>query len=174
MSREVLTILKSRFPDAVLDTHSECGDDTAVISGEALLEVCRFLKEAPQTLFDQPVDLTCVDYAAHPEPRPFHTRFVVVYHLRSITHGHRIRLKIPVPEESPAVESVVSVWKGFVWFEREVFDMFGLRFNNHPDLRRILLYPEFTGHPLRKDFPQRGYQPTMDMPTLPTQPSKEE
>lgn len=166
MSRKVLDVLKSRFPSGVLEIHSFRGDDTAVISPSALLEVARFLKTDPRTLFDMPVDATCVDYLG--QDRGF--RFEVVYHLRSMTHNHRIRLKVRVPEDSSGnqddLDSLYPVWRGFDWLEREVFDMFGIRFKGHPDLRRLLLYPEFKGHPLRKDYPVRGYQPLMDMPTL--------
>lgn len=166
MSKKVLDILKRKFGDAIEATHSDCGDDTACVKRESLLDICEFLKESDDTAFDHPIDVTCVDYLTYPEPRPFATRFAVVYHLRSMRHNHRVRLKVAVPEDDAVVDSVASIWKGLVWFEREVFDMFGVRFNGHPDLRRLLTYPEFVGHPLRKDYPRRGYQPTIPMPTV--------
>jgi NADH-quinone oxidoreductase subunit C len=170
MSSKVLGILVARFGEAVLSTHSLCGDDTAVVHPTRLLEICRFLRHEDETSFDQPIDLTCVDFREVPAGGPEQSCFMVVYHLRSIKLGHRVRLKVPLPAVAPEVDSVTPVWKGFNWFEREVFDMFGVRFRNHPDLRRILMYPEFIGYPLRKDYPVRGYQPTMPMPTLETGP----
>lgn len=166
MSKKVLDALKSRFGPAVLDCHSACGDDTAVIAREKLVEVCRWLNEAPEAAFDQPIDVTCVDYSEWAGEGKPATRFVVVYHLRSTSLGHRVRLRVPVPDDDLHVPTVTSIWKGLSWFEREVYDMFGVVFDGHPDLRRILLYPEFVGHPLRKDYPRRGYQPTIEMPGL--------
>ena len=98
-------------------------------------------------------DLTCVDRFGH-EPR-----FDVVMHLYSVDKKHRVRLYGGVPEEEPTIESVVSLWPGANWFEREAFDLYGVRFKGHPDLRRILMYPEFVGHPLRKDYPKEKRQP---------------
>jgi len=166
MSEKVLAALKNKFADAVLETHSFRGDDTAVVKRESIVDVCTFLKESPDAAFDMPIDVTCVDYSAYPERAADSARFVVVYHLRSASLNHRIRLKVPLREDDAAVDSVTGVWKGVVWFEREVYDMFGVKFNGHPDLRRLLLYPEFQGNPLRKEYPVRGYQPPMDMPTL--------
>jgi NADH-quinone oxidoreductase subunit C len=169
MSTKALTILQSRFPKAIIEVHSFRGDDTAVINSASIREVCEFLKHDERTLFEMPMDITCVDYSEHPD-QPDH-RFEMVYHLRSMTHGHRIRLKVQLicelgPEQTVAIDSVCSVWQGAEWLEREVYDMFGVTFNDHPDMRRLLLYPEFKGHPLRKDYPLRGYQPLADMPTL--------
>lgn len=166
MSAKVAAAIKTRFGDAVMDSHAMLGDDTVVLEKTSIVEVCRFLKDSEQLAFDMPIDVTCVDYSQHPDGHPYGSRFVVVYHLRSMKHNHRIRLKVPAGTDDPRVDSVTSVWRGVVWFEREVFDMFGVGFDGHPDLRRILMYPDFVGHPLRKDYPLRGYQPTMDMPTL--------
>jgi len=146
---------------------SDRGEHTIVVERSRLQDVCRFLRDDEAASMDQPVDLTAVDYQAYQGARPQEERFAVVIHLRSLKHGHRLRLRVPVPENDPAVPSTTTVWNGLAWFEREVFDMFGIRFDGHPDLRRLLLYPEFVGHPLRKDYPLRGYQPTMPMPTLP-------
>lgn len=167
MSASLLSSLSSRFGKGVLSTHSERGDHTAVVERSRLAEICRFLRDDPAADMDQPIDLTVVDYLSWQGNRPQEERFAVVIHLRSLKHGHRLRLRVPVPESDPVVPSTTSVWKGLSWFEREAFDMFGVRFDGHPDLRRLLLYPEFVGHPLRKDYPIRGYQPTMPMPTLP-------
>jgi NADH-quinone oxidoreductase subunit C len=153
MSQLVLAKLREAFPTEVLATSDHRGDETAMIAREHIKAVCRFLRDDPDLQFDLPVDLTCVDYLGQ-EPR-----FEVVYHLYSTTMRHRIRLKARVPEEDPAIDSVADVWPGFNWSEREAYDMYGVRFVGHPDLRRILLYPEFVGHPLRKDYPKEGRQP---------------
>ena len=103
------------------------------------------------------VDLTAVDYAGHPDREG--PRFEVVYHLLSSRHMHRLRVKAGVPEVPCQIESCVAVWPAANWMEREAFDLYGVRFRNHPDLRRILLYEEFEGHPLRKDYPKERRQP---------------
>ncbi len=166
MSSGVLDALKSRFGEAILATHADCGDETAVVAPGQLLEIAGLLRDDPALAFDLPLDVTAVDYFSHPSPRPCATRFEVIYHLRSLSHGHRIRLKVQLTAGAPQLPSLSPIWPGFSWYERETFDMFGIHFANHPDLRRLLLYPEFVGHPLRKDYPLRGYQPTMEMPTL--------
>ena len=108
-----------------------------------------------------PIDVCAVDYLGWKTPR-----FEVVYHLFSVTNRQRIRLKVEVDESDCVVPSCIAVWPGVDWFEREAWDMYGIVFEGHPKLRRILLYEEFEGHPLRKDYPQRGYQPLMPLPTL--------
>ncbi|MBM4353138.1 MAG: NADH-quinone oxidoreductase subunit C [Deltaproteobacteria bacterium] len=167
MSISLLNSISSRFGSAIRSVHSDRGDHTAVVDRTRLKDVCLFLRDDAGAAMDQPIDLTAVDYRTFEGARPQEERFAVVIHLRSLKHGHRLRLRVPVPENDPVVPSTTAVWKGLVWFEREVFDMFGIRFDGHPDLRRLLLYPEFVGHPLRKDYPLRGYQPTIPMPTLP-------
>ena len=161
MSQAVVEAIKARFPDAVTSSHAWRGDDTVVLRRERLVEVCRFLKHDEDMAFDLPVDVCGVDYLGWKEPR-----FEVVYHLCSVTKRHRIRLKVELSQDDPVVPSVTCVWRGVNWFEREAFDMIGVRFEGHPNLKRILLYAGFEGHPLRKDFPQRGYQPRLPMPTL--------
>jgi NADH-quinone oxidoreductase subunit C len=99
------------------------------------------------------VDVTAVDFLGRTP------RFEVVYHLYSMSQGHRLRVKILVEEADPAVPSLSALWHAANWLEREVWDMFGIRFDGHPDLRRILMYPEFQGHPLRKDYPVAKRQP---------------
>ncbi|MFT7581857.1 MAG: NADH-quinone oxidoreductase subunit C [Myxococcota bacterium] len=161
MSQAVLDALQTRFADAIISTHAFRGDETAVVKRERLVEICRFLKDDPEMDFKLPVDVCGVDYLGHKTPR-----FEVVYHFYSITKKHRIRLKVQVAEDDCEVPSVFGVWRGVDWFEREVWDMYGVRFAGHPNLKRILMYEEFEGHPLRKDYPQRGYQPLMPLPTL--------
>jgi NADH-quinone oxidoreductase subunit C len=154
MSKAALDFLQSKFGDAVIETHSQCGDDTAVVRPDRWLEACSALRTEPSMAFDMLVDLCAVDY---PERSP---RFEVVLHLYSI--AHRIRLKSRVGNEDgdgAELDSVTSIWAGANWFERETFDMVGIKFRGHPDLRRILMYPEFEGHPLRKDYPAQLTQP---------------
>ena len=153
MSRKVLDRLRQRFGDSVLATHSNRGDDTAVVKKEHVVQVLEFLKSEPDLAFDLPVDLTVVDHYGR-EPR-----FEVVYHLLSIKHKHRIRVKAPVSEEDPTIASATPLYRGWNWFEREAFDMYGVRFEGHPDLRRMFMYDQFQGHPLRKDYPKERRQP---------------
>jgi len=108
--------------------------------------------------FDVLIDLTAVDYLKYPG-REDGPRFEVVYHLYSITHNHRLRLKVRVDEDDASVPSAVALWPIANWLERETWDMFGVRFEGHPDLRRLLMYEEFVGHPLRKDYPINRRQP---------------
>jgi NADH-quinone oxidoreductase subunit C len=161
MSVSALNAVQAKFPDAVVSSHSHRGDDTLVIKREHLVEVCTFLRDDPGLDFKMPIDVCGVDYLGHREHR-----FEVVYHLLSLTHRKRVRLKVELSEDDCTVPSVIGVWRGVDWFEREAWDMYGIRFEGHPYLKRILLYEEFEGHPLRKDYPQRGYQPLMPLPTL--------
>jgi NADH-quinone oxidoreductase subunit C len=156
MSERVLTVLREKFGDAVLETHSQHGDDTAVVRPDRWKDICVFLRNDPQMSFDMMVDLCGVDYQ-HREPR-----FEVVLHLYSIARRHRVRLKARIGDvegDGAEIESVSDIWPGVNWFEREAFDLVGVTFKGHPDLRRILMYPEFEGHPLRKDYPAQKTQP---------------
>jgi NADH-quinone oxidoreductase subunit C len=147
-----LQLLREKYPDAVLDTLLPQGDATAIIRPEFLTKVIDFLKKDPQLLFDVLIDITAIDY---PERKP---RFDVVYHLLSLSFTRRLRLKVPV-EDGEALDSLTPWWGSANWLEREVWDMFGIRFSGHPDLKRILMYEEFEGHPLRKDYPIHKRQP---------------
>jgi NADH-quinone oxidoreductase subunit C len=118
-----------------------------------LLDVMQFLYEDDRCRFEQLCDLTCVDYLNFPEA---HDRYGVVYALLSVSKGHRLWVKCFVNDPDPEVPSVTGIWWGADWMEREVYDMFGVRFTGHPDLRRILTWEGFTAHPLRKDYPLRG------------------
>lgn len=146
--------LKERLGAKILDYHAQHGDETVAVDRQGLEATFRLLKEDVRLDLDFLTDLTAVDYLGRKEPR-----FEVVYHLYSIRQKHLLRIKVPVPEHDPVVDSVTPLWKGANWFEREVWDMFGIRFRGHPDLRRILLYEEFQGHPLRKDYPVNLRQP---------------
>jgi len=158
MSKKVLDLLQARFGAAIVETHSQFGDDTAVVEPSRWREVARFLRDDPRCAFNMFTDLCAVDYLAiGADPR-----FEVVCHLRSVQHAHRVRIKARVGKEDGTgaeIDSLVPVWTGADWFERETFDLMGVVFDGHPDLRRILMYPEFVGHPLRKDYPADKIQP---------------
>jgi NADH-quinone oxidoreductase subunit C len=157
VSKLVLEMLQAKLGDKVLETHSHVGDDTAVVAPSVWREAAMFLRDDSALDFDLFVDLCAVDYPSREDGR-----FEVVLHVYSTTRRHRIRLKTRVGDSEGKVadlESIVSVWSGANWFERETFDMMGIVFRGHPDLRRILMYPEFQGHPLRKDYPAQLTQP---------------
>jgi NADH-quinone oxidoreductase subunit C len=157
VSKLVLEKLQAKLGESVLETHSHVGDDTAVVTAAAWHDACLFLRDDPALDFDLFIDLCAVDY-----PQRAEGRFEVVLHMYSTTRRHRIRLKTRVGNEEGEhadLDSIVDVWSGANWFERETFDMMGVVFRNHPDLRRILMYPEFEGHPLRKDYPAQRTQP---------------
>lgn len=165
MSQKVLDRVTDKFADYVLGTHAHRGDETVIIRREGLLPLMSFLKEDPEMDFSMLVDVCGVDmsrYPGHEGPR-----LQVVYHLHSLRYRHRLRVKVPVTVEDPTVDTVTHIWTSALWAEREAWDMIGIRFRNLADHRRVLLYEEFEGHPLRKDYPQRGYQPLIPMPTLP-------
>ncbi|OGF63434.1 MAG: hypothetical protein A2Y62_07280 [Candidatus Fischerbacteria bacterium RBG_13_37_8] len=153
----LIKFVKEKFPNFVISTHSFRNDDTIVIRKEGLKQVMTFLKTDKNTLFNMLVDITAVDNLGS-EPR-----FEVIYHILSLTLKLRLRIKVPVEEMEAEVDSITSIWPGANWFEREVFDMFGIIFKNHPDLKRILMYDEFEGHPLRKDFPLKKQFPRIQM-----------
>src|SRR5690348_13856076 len=129
------------------------GDAVLVLDRAALPDALRALRDHPDARFEQLSDLTVVDYLGRAP------RFEVIYQLYSISLNHRLRVKVPVAEDDPVVPTASEIWKSANWAEREAWDMFGIRFAGHPDLRRILMYPEFRGHPLRKDFPVNERQP---------------
>jgi len=133
----------ARFDRDELTIHIERG---------SIRQACALLKDDPACPFNFLSDVTCVDwYPAEP-------RFEVVYHLLSIPKKERVRLKVRLDSASPVVESMTSVWPGANYFEREIFDLFGVRFSGHPSLRRILMPEDWEGHPLRKDYPVEGYR----------------
>jgi NADH-quinone oxidoreductase subunit C len=139
---------------AAMPAESFRDDWWARLPREHALAVMRALKSDPEARFDMCLDVTCVHFPRRPAPLG---AFDVVYHLLSVEKGHRLRLKVACPDPEAGVDSVVPVWKGADYLEREAYDMFGVRFNGHPDLRRILMAPEFEGWPMRKDFPYRGH-----------------
>lgn len=172
-----------------MGTHHFRGQQTVLLKREGLLEVARCLREDPTVACDFLMDMTCVDYKAFgtsaasaptlatPAPLPYYMRskatterwkrgidhdayrFEMVYHLYSSTHRHRLRLKVPLTSTDLVVDSLTGLWHAANWFEREVWDMFGVRFTGHPNLKRLLMYESFIGHPLRKDYPINKRQP---------------
>jgi len=189
MEKELRSVVQERFPTYVLASHAYRGQETVLLKREGLLDVARFLKDDSVTAFDILMDLSCLDYLkfgkilssaptlSTPSPLPYYMkpkvsaevwergvsndefRFEVVYHFYSTVRNHRLRLKVPLTMADPTVDSLTGLWRSADWFEREVWDMFGIRFTGHPNLKRILMYEEFKGHPLRKDYPIRKRQP---------------
>ncbi|MDZ7373048.1 MAG: NADH-quinone oxidoreductase subunit C [candidate division KSB1 bacterium] len=147
--------LREAFGEKVLDVYTFRGDTVVVLDRSVNVEACQLLRDDPQLQFNFLMDLTAVDYLGF-NRKP---RFEVVYNLYSLANNLRLRLRVPVPEEDPIVRTVSHLWKAANWAEREVWDMFGIRFEGHPNLKRILLYEEFEGHPLRKDYPVNRRQP---------------
>jgi NADH-quinone oxidoreductase subunit C/D len=160
----VLDILKAQFPDAVLSIHQDKdrGDLSARVQAAHMLEIARFLHDDPRLAFDHITDVCSADYPDDLE------RFEVIYHVLSLPHGVRLRVKARVTEEHPTIASVVSVWKGAEFMERETYDLMGITFSGHPDLRRILMPETYDeGYPLRKDFPTEGRGWRSSFPFLP-------
>lgn len=157
----ILAKARERFDGKLLDAWLSNGELTLTVGRDALLEICTTLRDDPAFAFEQLIDLCGVDYADYGkggpeavEPRP---RFAVVYHLLSVSNNQRVRVRVYLDEDDPTVESVVPVWRVADWFERETFDLFGILFEGHADLRRILTDYGFIGHPFRKDFPLTGH-----------------
>ena len=144
--------LKAENPGWVTETIEAFGELTAIVPRESIVDACFALKSGHG--FDMLADLCGVDRGPEEDPR-----FEVNYHLFSTTHYSRFRLKVLLSEDSPEVATVTNLWKTADWHERETFDLFGVVFTGHPDLRRILLPSDFDGHALRKDYPLRGYEP---------------
>ena len=148
--------LKERFGGKVKDALEISGETILIIEREYLLSLMTALRDQPFE-FNMLLDVTCVDYLGQ-EPR-----FEMVYHLFSLPRTRRLRIKVRLSPEDLTVESLTSLWKNANWLEREVYDMFGVQFSGHPDLRRLLTYEEFEGYPLRKEYPLRKRQPIIPM-----------
>ena len=145
-----------RLGNSLRSSWSDPPFDVAVINKESLLDAARYLRE--NRGFNVLMDLTVVDYQGYKSAEK-EARFEIVIHLAALETGGRVRLKAPVPADDPAVPSLTPLYKIADWFEREAWDMYGIRFRGHPDPRRILMYEEFSGHPLRKDYPLKKQQP---------------
>ncbi len=146
MDNTTLEKLKEKFSDLILEVIEFRGELTFIIKKEDLIKVCQFLKPDPELKYNFLSDVCGVDFPQKEK------RFEVVYNLYSVPNRWRVRLKVRV-REGESVSSVTSVWSAANWMEREVYDMFGVKFENHPDLRRILMPDDWVGYPLRKDFP---------------------
>lgn len=149
MARFVADNIAEAFPDAVQKVLDEHGDLTIWVDRERVHDVLEHCKSDDELAFDFCRDVTAVDY----QPLGGDPRFAVVYHLYSMSTGKSVRIKVGVPEDDPVVVTATDVWKSTDWFEREVYDMFGIRFEGHPVMRRILCHVDFQGHALRKDYP---------------------
>jgi NADH-quinone oxidoreductase subunit C len=149
--------IDARVRDAVPGAEAELGriasGPVLTVRAQDVVEVMRFLRDDPELTFDMLVDVTAVDY------RTSEGRFHVVYLLRSLTRNVRLTVKVKVGGDDPTVPSVAALWRSANWAEREAYDMFGIRFEGHPNLKRILMYEEFVGYPLRKDYPVEKRQP---------------
>lgn len=144
---KIAEIVREAYPSEVIEAREFRGQVSATLKKENIKDVMRYLRTSHELYFDFLRDLCGVDYLGKKQPR-----FEVVYHLYSMKHRHMIRIKAEVSENDPCIDSVVEIWRGAVWHERECYDMFGITFNGHPDLRRILLPEDWEGHPLRKDY----------------------
>ncbi len=142
--------IKGKFPLEVLDTASFRDQVSITVKRDRIIDICHYLHEDPDIHMDYLSDLCGVDYKGR------RLRFEVVYNLYSLKYRHRIRVKALIPEDEPFIDSVVPVWSGANWHERETYDMYGIIFRGHPDLRRILLPEDWEGFPLRKDYPLKG------------------
>jgi NADH-quinone oxidoreductase subunit C len=185
-SSPLIDAVRQRFPDAVVATHAYRGDATVIVRRESLVEIARTLRDDPAFRMNFLMDVAGVDFSAFgtepprafftssgvavrpstqlPDPEPWPGppaggRFVVVYHFFSSELKHRLRVEVPVDEADTEVDSLTALWPAADWLEREVWDMFGIRFRGHSNLKRILMYDEFVGHPLRKDYPVNKRQP---------------
>lgn len=162
MSEQLVARLRELHAARLRESGSRGDNWWVTVERSHLLEVARTLREDPALDMNMPTDLTVVDYMDRRADR-----FEVVIHLRSLRHGHRLRISVPVPEDDCTCPSLTSIWKGFNWPEREAWDFYGVHFVGHPDeekfgkLRRLLLYEGFEGHPLRKDYPKDRRQPIL-------------
>jgi NADH-quinone oxidoreductase subunit C len=146
----VVSALEARHAGAIQDGTDRLGELTLIIDPAQIVEVCRTLKDTEK--FVRVSSVTALDW------HPMEPRFEVVYHLHSLDRNLRLRLKCKLPGDNPEIDSVTSIWRGANWYEREVFDLFGIKFRNHPDLTRIMMPEGWEGHPLRKDYPVHGHK----------------
>jgi len=151
---QIAAALQSDHAEWISEVNNALGETTIVVPREHIVAICQFLKSSNNFAFDFLADLCGFDRGPEEEPR-----FEVNYHLFSTTRHYRLRLKVLLNEDDVHVPTVTGVWRTANWHERETFDLFGIIFDGHPDLRRILLPEDWQGHALRKDFPLRGYEP---------------
>lgn len=147
----IAEIIKDRYPTEIKEIKEFRGQTSIAIKKNRIKEIMKYLHDTPELYFDYLQDLCGVDYIGKKE-----MRFEVVYHLYSIRHRHMIRIKAEVSEDDCSIDSVTDIWAGADWHERECYDMFGIIFKGHPDLRRILMPEDWEGYPLRKDYPLKA------------------
>ncbi len=157
MEEQLRGFMKERFGDALIAEEDFRGDESYVIKPEMLFEICRAFLDDETLNVRFLSDITAIDWLGHDRER--NGRFEVVYNLYSLPHSYRFFLKVRLPADNPTVASLVDLWPGANWMEREVFDLFGINFEGHPELTKILTPDELEGHPLRKDFPLTYEQP---------------
>ena len=151
-------ILKEKFSDIEFEIVHYKDELTIKFDKKRIVDVCKLLKEDPDLQFMYCSDVTAIDWAKRKN------RFTIVYNIFSFKHNFRLRLKADVDEKDCSIDSVISVWDSANWHERETYDMYGIKFNNHPDLRRMYMPEEFEHHPLRKDFPLMGIPGSIPLP----------
>ncbi len=154
--KNLASLLRHGLSGLIEDVLYEHNEVTVIVAKEKLLEVCTLLRDQQDFAFEQLMDVCGVDYLEYQDGNWDKPRFASVYHLLSIKNNHRIRVKTYLSEDSLIVDSVIEIWSSANWFEREAFDLYGILYDGHPDLRRILTDYGFIGHPFRKDFPLIG------------------
>ena len=154
----VIQKVQEQYADAILDVSDAQGELTITVRKDVIYELMVFLKNDSGLAYNFLADVTAVDYSLMEDVlmKYDYARFMVVYHLLSTEKKERLRVKVPVHEKELSIPSMTSIWKVANWLERETYDMFGITFENHPDLRRILMPDDYEGHPLCKDYPLRG------------------
>ena len=154
----IIQKLQKNFPDSFISSNVYMGDLSVKVDKKGIVKICTFLKEDSELLFVLCEDVTAIDWSKRKN------RFTVVYHIFSLKHNFRLRIKADVDESDCTIDTISSVWKTANWEEREVYDMFGISFNNHPDLRRMYMPEDFDHYPLRKDFPLMGIPGSLSLP----------
>ncbi len=156
-AKDPVAALRTALPEAVLYAKEFRGETTIVVHPQHLVAALQFLRDTPGLVYNFLSDISSVDYYPEPPTEQRPERFAVSYHLLSMLYKRRIRVKVFVAEDEPEVDSITSLWPAANWLEREIYDMMGIRFRGHPDLRRVLLAEDWDGHPLRRDYPL-GYE----------------
>lgn len=158
MKDKIVKKIKDSFKDSLLEVTDFRNDLSILIKKDSLLSIAKLLHDNAELKFDMCKDVTAIDWAKRKD------RFTLVYHLYSFKNNFELRIKTNLDEADPNITSLCSVWKSAEWYERETFDMYGIRFTNHPDLRRIYMPEEFEYYPLRKDFPLLGIPGSLPLP----------
>lgn len=146
------SLVRTKFADTIEEIIEAIGEVTLIAKREGLIELMTFLRDDPSFKFNYLSDIGGVDLGEFASPR-----FAVAYQLYSLVHNHRLRVKVFLEEDDANLPTLWNIWKASNWLEREIYDMFGVNFEGHPDQRRILMPADYEGHPLRKDFPMKGY-----------------